>query len=161
MGKLLLGWSDIGVALIEMAKVIIFLVLGYSSHVTPLVFSFSNQNEPNLAQTFRMIRIGSVRDCFSVTPAVMSYLRGQVRWRASMAAVFLSFSLETKGPKIQGRHHGPTALSNRPSPMSAGPAHPTRSVFGIPTHGIKAGNSTAMDNTRTPCRHRGRRPAIS
>jgi hypothetical protein len=51
------------VALIEMAKVIIFLVLGYSSHVTPLVFSFSNQNEPNLAQTFRMIRIGSVRDC--------------------------------------------------------------------------------------------------
>jgi len=42
---------------------------GSSSHVMPLVFSFSNRNEPNRAQTFRMIRIGSVRDCFSVAPA--------------------------------------------------------------------------------------------
>ena len=33
-----------------------------------------------------------------------------------MPAGFLSFCLETKGPKIQGRHQGPTALGNRPSP---------------------------------------------
>ena len=37
---------------------------GSSSHVTPLVFSFSNRKDPNFAQTFQMIRMGSVRDCF-------------------------------------------------------------------------------------------------
>ena len=46
--------------------------------------------------------------------------------------LFPSFPLDRKGPKGQGRHHGPTALGNRPSPMSAGPARPTQSVFGIP-----------------------------
>ena len=61
---------------------------GSSSHVTPLVFSFSNRKDPNYAQTFRMIRMGSVRDCFIVAQAAMSYLRWPVRWRASVAATY-------------------------------------------------------------------------
>ena len=120
-------------------------------------FSFSNRNEPNRAQTLRMIRMGSVRDCFldllsltemnrtvsktfgffgwvrlEIVFAAMSCLSRPARWWASMAAVILSFCLETKGPKIQGRHQGPAAHGNRSSPMSAGPARPTRSVFGVP-----------------------------
>ena len=43
-------------------------------------------------------------------------------------------STKSKGPKIQGRHQGPTAPGDRSSPMSAGPAHPTQLVFGVPTH---------------------------
>ena len=49
---------------------------------------------------------------------------------------------EVKGPKNLGRHQGPAAHGNRPSPMSAGPARPTQSVFGIPTHGTREENST-------------------
>ena len=48
---------------------------GSNSHVTPLVFSFSNRKDPNYAPTFQMIRMGSVRDCFSVATAAMSGLR--------------------------------------------------------------------------------------
>ena len=59
---------------------------GSSSHVTPLVFSFSNRKDPNFAQTFQMIRMGSVRDCFSVAPATMSCRCWLARWRASMVA---------------------------------------------------------------------------
>ena len=33
--------------------------------------------------------------------------------------VLLPFLLDEKGRKNQGRHHGPTARSGRPSPMSA------------------------------------------
>ena len=47
----------------------------------------------------------------------------------------LPFLLDKKGPKNQGRHQGPTAQSRRPSPMSARPPRPARSVFGVPTHG--------------------------
>ena len=46
--------------------------------------------------------------------------------------LFSSFPLDRKGPKGQGRHQGPTALGDRSSPMSAGPARPTRLVFGKP-----------------------------
>ena len=37
--------------------------------------------------------------------AAMSCQRWLARWRASMAAVFLSFLLDKKGRKNQGRHH--------------------------------------------------------
>ena len=48
-----------------------------------------------------------------MAPAAMSCLRGLVRWRASMAAAcFRPFLLIGK-PKIQGRHHGPYAHSQR------------------------------------------------
>ena len=67
-----------------------------------------------------------------MAPAAMSCRRRPVRWRASVAAVFLSFLHDEKGPKNLGRHQGPTALGNRPSPMSARPTRPTQSVFGIP-----------------------------
>ena len=146
-----------------------FTLQNYYFFINPQVF-FSNRNEPNLAQTFRMLRMGSVRDCLTwhqqvchTEPARRVYLclrigralfipclclvyalfmpsiwvvctlygvecdmraamscpRWPVQWLASVAAVFLSFSLERKGPKVQGRHHGPTTLGNRPSPMSA------------------------------------------
>ena len=57
---------------------------------------------------------------------------------------FLSFLLDKKGPKNQGRHHRTlhtkrtwlVSPSNHPA-MSAGPTRPTRSVFGIPTHGVR------------------------
>ena len=55
---------------------------------------------------------------------------------------------EVKGPKNLGRHQGPTALGDRPSPMSAGPARPTQSVFGVPTHGTREGNSTNGQRSR-------------
>ncbi len=45
---------------------------------------------------------------------------------------FSPFLLDEKGPKNQGRHQGPTALGDRSSPMSAGPARPTRLVFDKP-----------------------------
>ena len=38
---------------------------------------------------------------------------------ASMAAFILSFPLDRKGLKGQGRHQRPTALGDRPSAMSA------------------------------------------
>ena len=127
-----------------------------SSHVIPLVFSFSNRNEPNFAQTYRMIRIVSVRDRFSVAPAAMSCRRWPERWRASVAAVFLSFCLETKGPKIQGRHQGPTALGDRTSPMSAGPAHPTQWSAGVPVHGVRwCAMQAGMSSPRWPVRGHG------
>ena len=68
--------------------------------------------------------------------AAMSSPRWHVRRHGIYGCghLFLSFCLETKGPKVQGRHHGPTTLGNRPSPMSARPARPTRSVFGVPIH---------------------------
>ena len=78
----------------------------------------------------------------------MSCQRGQVRWRASMAAIIYllpSFCLETKGPKIQGRHQGPTTHGRRPSPMSAFPPRPTQLGFGVPEHGIRTRNSTPTD----------------
>ena len=68
--------------------------------------------------------------------------------------LFPSFPLDRKGPKGQGRHHGPTTLGNRPSPMSAGPARPARSVFGVPTHGIRARNPFSWLRTRVASRHR-------
>ena len=77
-----------------------------------------------------------------------------------MAAVFLSFCLETKGPKIQGRHHGPYAHSERPSPMSADPTRPTRLIIGIPAHGTRTENNTTTDNAPAPCHHGGQGSAI-
>ena len=49
----------------------------------------------------------------------MSCQRGMVRWRASMAAVFLSFLLDQKGPKSQGRHHR-TQRTKRTLPRHVG-----------------------------------------
>ena len=49
-----------------------------------------------------------------------------------MKGFSMSFSLERKGPKVQGRHQGPDAQGGRPSPMSARPTRPTRSSVGIP-----------------------------
>ena len=56
-------------------------------------------------------------------------------WDLWLRLVFsVPFPLMGKEPKDQGRHQGPTAPGDRSSPMSAGPAHPTRLVFGVPTH---------------------------
>ena len=51
--------------------------------------------------------------------------------------------------------------SNHPSPMSAGPTRPTRSVFGVPTHGICCYRFLSLRRTPTPCRHGGQGSAIS
>ena len=66
----------------------------------------------------------------------MSSLSWHVRGHGIYACgcLFPSLLLDEKGPKNQGRHQGPTALGNRSSPMSAGPARPTQSVFGVPIH---------------------------
>ena len=81
--------------------------------------------------------------------------------RASVTAVFLSFSLERKGPKVQGRHHRtPHTKRTLPRHVGRGPrARPGRSLaFPHTTQGKKA---ALMDNALSPCRHRGPRPAIS
>ena len=66
----------------------------------------------------------------------MSSLRWPVRGHGIYACgcLFPSLLLDEKGPKNQGRHQGPYTHGNRPSPMSAGPARPTQSVFGVPIH---------------------------
>ena len=64
-------------------------------------------------------------------------------WVVLMASiyscVFCPFSMmrnqgfdEVKGPKNLGRHQRSTALGDRSSAMSAGPARPTRSSVGVP-----------------------------
>ena len=115
---------------------------------------------------------------FTEAPAAMSCRRGLVLWQASMAAAdyfSVPFLLignqrlaspnaehfdEVKGPKNQGRHHGPTALGNRPSSMSAGPTHPTRSVFGVPAHGVRCSHLRSKRHTPTPRPHGGQGSAI-
>ena len=102
--------------------------------------------------------------------AAMSCQRWPVLWRASMAAAdyfSVPFPLignqrfdEVKGPKDQGRHHGPTALGNRPSPMSAGPPRPTQSVFGVPAHGVRCSHLRSKRHTPTPRPHGGQGSAI-
>ena len=108
----------------------------------------------------------------------MSCRRWPVRWRASV--VFLSFCLETKGPKVQGRlHRASPRLSKRltlrsrsafcegkrQAPLREGqpfshplralprpaalPPRPTRSVFGVPTHGTRKGNCTNGQRSRS------------
>ena len=71
---------------------------------------------------------------------------------------FLSFLLDKKGPKNQGRHQGPTALGNRPSPMSAGPARPARSRFGVPALGVRCCRFLSLRHAPAPSRHRGPSP---
>ena len=77
---------------------------------------------------------------FCATPGglsrhVIPALACAVAWDLCLRLVFsVPFPLMGKEPKDQGRHQGPTALGDRSSPMSAGPAHPTQLVFGVPTH---------------------------
>ena len=77
-------------------------------------------------------------DVFSLiteTLAGMSSLRWPVRGLGIYGCGHLlsPFLLDKKGPKNQGRHQGPTAHGDRPSPMSAGPARPTRVSVGVPS----------------------------
>ena len=67
--------------------------------------------------------------------------------------LLLSFPLDRKGPKDQGRHQGPTAHGGRPSPMSAVPPRPTRSSVGVPI--------LVALYRRTSVRHREVEPATS
>ena len=66
-----------------------------------------------------------------------SHVMPTLAW--AMAAIcgcghlFPSFPLDRKGPKGQGRHHGPYTHGGRSSPMSARPAHPTQPRFGVPS----------------------------
>ena len=79
--------------------------------------------------------------------AAMSCQRWPVRWRASVTAVFLSFLHDEKGPKNLGRHQGPTALGNRPSPMSAVALAPN--PVGLwRSHTLPTTYPTANDNKR-------------
>ena len=81
---------------------------------------------------------------FTEAPAGMSYrLRDEGAYLCLRLAFYVPFPLMGKEPKDQGRHQGPTALGNRPSPMSAGPTRPTRSVFGVPIHGMLGSRLTA------------------
>ena len=63
----------------------------------------------------------------------MSSPRGLVRWIGIYGCGFLSFLLDPKGPKSQGRHQRPTALGDRPSAMSATPPRPARVNVGVPS----------------------------
>jgi len=58
----------------------------------------------------------------------------------------LSFCLETKGPKIQGRHQRPYALGGRPSVMSAVARAPSP---------VKGGRSHSEPNTSNAVGNRG------
>ena len=92
--------------------------------------------------------------------AAISCLRRLGRWRASVAAACLysSFSLERKGPKVQGRHHR-TQHTKRTLPrhVGRGPrAQPGRSLA-FP-HTALGKETALMDNAPAPSRHRGPSP---
>ena len=61
-------------------------------------FSFSNRNNPNYAETFRIFRIRSVRVFFRLSPAAMSCQLGYVREWASMAASSFPYKATSLSP---------------------------------------------------------------
>ena len=91
----------------------------------------------------------------------MSCRRWHARGRASVAAVFLSFLHDEKGPKNLGRHQGPTALGNRPSPMSAVARAPNPVGLWRSRPRCPLLSLPFLTARSAPCRHRGPRPAIS
>ena len=61
-----------------------------------------------------------------------------------MAAVILFLLLDEKEPRIKADIIGPNAHSGRFPAMSAGPARPTHSVFGVPAHGTRVRNAISF-----------------
>ena len=72
-----------------------------------------------------------------------------------------SFSLMRSNRRIKADIIGPNAQSGRFPAMSARPAHPTRSIIGIPAHGTRTENNTTTDNATAPCPHGRQGSAIS
>ncbi len=135
------------------------MLQNYNFFINPQVF-FSNRNEPNLAQTLRMLRMGSVRDCLpwhqQPCHADAGLCDGGHLWLRFSCPFFLIRKDQRIKADIKGLPHQATA----PPPCRPGPRTlPGRSLaFPHTTQGKKAG---LMDNAPFPCRHRGPRPAIS
>ena len=83
--------------------------------------------------TFRMLRMGSVRDWFSVTLAAMScrsFFAFSNRNEPNLAQTFRMLRMGS----VRDWFNGPNTHCGHSSPMSARPARPTWSSFCIFTH---------------------------
>ena len=80
--------------------------------------------------------------------ATMSCQRRPVRWLASV--VSCPFVLKQKDQKFKADIIGPNTRCGRFPAMSAGPARPTRSVFGVPAHGVRCSHRRSKRHINAP-----------